>query len=69
MTYKDVIDHFGSPTNVQRALLAHGSRITTASIAGWRKRGFVPELRQYQLQLLTGGKLRAIPLQKPRGAE
>ena len=61
MTYDDLINHYGSPSNVRRAILAVGDTITTASIAGWRKRGFVPHGRQYQFQLLTGGKLRADP--------
>lgn len=68
MTYNELITHFGSPSNVRRAIQAYGDDITTASIAGWKRSGLVPSGRQYQFQLITGGKLKAEPAQKTRAA-
>jgi hypothetical protein len=52
MTYQDVVTHFKTPAEVARAL-----RVSSAAVAQWRER--VPLGRQYQIELLTGGKLRA----------
>jgi hypothetical protein len=54
MTPQDVIAHFGTQVKTAQAL-----GIKQSSIAGWIKKGEVPEGRQYQIQLLTGGKLQA----------
>ena len=44
--------HFGSASALARAL-----RISTAAVAQWGED--VPPLRQFQLEYMTGGKLRA----------
>ncbi len=54
MTPNDVVQHFGTQVKAAQAL-----GIKQSSIAGWIKNGAVPEGRQYQIQLLTGGKLQA----------
>ena len=53
MTKDDVIDHFGSPSAVARAL-----GIDPAAVSQWDE---VPPLRQYQIQVLTDGALVAVP--------
>ena len=53
MTYDQLITHYRSAAKVARAF-----GITTASVAGWRKRG-VPPVRQFQIELETEGALRA----------
>ena len=52
MELQAVVEHFGSKTNIAKALDIHRSAVTN-----WK--GTVPMSRQYQLQLLTGGKLKA----------
>lgn len=54
MTPQEVIQHFGTQVKAAQAL-----GIKQSSVAGWIKNGVVPEGRQYQIQLLTGGQLRA----------
>ena len=54
MRKADVIEFFGSQAAVARAL-----GIAAPSVAGWGDE--VPELRQLQIEALTGGKLRADP--------
>ena len=51
MKTKDAIDHF-----VSREALADALHIDRTAIYHWGE--YVPELRQYQLQVLTAGKLR-----------
>jgi DNA-binding transcriptional regulator YdaS (Cro superfamily) len=57
MTPKDVVEHFGG-TQV-KAAAALG--ISQASVSEWFQIGYVPLGRQYELQVLTGGRLRADP--------
>lgn len=52
MTYDQIITYFGNAANAARAL-----GITTASVAGWRKRDEVPIGRQYQVEVMSSGKL------------
>ena len=55
MTKDDAIKHFGTQSKLAEAL-----GITQGSVAGW---GDVPPLpRQYQIQVLTRGKLKADPI-------
>ena len=53
MTLKDITDHYGGLTAAAKAL-----RLPVSTVSDWR-RG-VPFGRQCQIQLETGGKLRAI---------
>jgi DNA-binding transcriptional regulator YdaS (Cro superfamily) len=52
MTYQQAISHFGTPAAMARAL-----GVDRASVAEWREK--IPEGRQYQIQIATGGKLKA----------
>lgn len=52
MTTKEAIEHFGSVRQ-----LAHAIDLATAAIYQWSE--YPPELRQYQLEVLTRGKLKA----------
>lgn len=54
MTTQEAISHYGSKAEIARAL-----GIKKASVSGW---GDEPPLgRQYQIQALTKGKLKANP--------
>lgn len=55
MKTSDVIKHFGSQYAVAEAL-----GIKQPSVAGWKK-PYPPELRQLQIEAVTGGKLKAEP--------
>ncbi len=50
----DVLTHYKT-----QQLAASALGIAQASIAKWLKNGVVPELRQLQLEALTGGALKA----------
>jgi DNA-binding transcriptional regulator YdaS (Cro superfamily) len=54
MNTKDAIDFFGS-----QEALAEQLGIKQPSVAGWVKSGEVPPLRQLQLEVITGGSLKA----------
>ena len=55
MQIQQVLDYFEqSQTKVANAL-----GIAQSNVSRWVKSGHIPELRQYQLQLLTNGKLQA----------
>ena len=53
MKPKDVINHFGSQTEAAKEL-----RVSQPAIAKWVANGKVPELRQYQIEKITKGKLK-----------
>ena len=53
MTPKQVIEHFETQENTAKAL-----GVTQQSIAAWVKCGKVPELRKYQIEKVTKGKLK-----------
>ncbi len=55
MTFQDLIDHFGSRKQAAEAL-----GISKQLAAYWIKAG-IPIGRQYEIQVLTGGKFRADP--------
>lgn len=56
MSPADVISHFGTQVNVASAL-----GITQPTVSEWVQNGYVPLGRQYEIQVLTGGKLKADP--------
>ncbi len=51
---EELIEYFGSVSATARAL-----GVKDPSVSEWRASGVVPELRQYQAQIATGGRLRA----------
>lgn len=51
MTKKQAIQHFGSISKLAKAL-----KVSYEAVRQWEE---VPELRQYQLELITKGVLRA----------
>jgi hypothetical protein len=53
MTLKDALTYFGSPIKLCIVLGA-----SHQSLYYWRKRGALPELQQYKLQVFTEGKLK-----------
>lgn len=55
------VEYFGSKVNLAKAL-----GITRAAITSWKEH--VPELRAYQLEAITQGKLKAIE-QEPENAK
>ena len=59
MTYEQLIKHFKTQ---QKAADALG--IKQPSICAWGGEDGIPELRQFQIQLITGGVLQADPIQK-----
>ena len=54
MNTLDVLNHYGTQAAVADAL-----GLAQASISKWAKRDCVPQLRQLQLEALTGGALKA----------
>lgn len=57
----DAVAHFGS-----RAALAKALGVTKGAISQWGSK--VPELRAYQIQTLTGGKLKVDEPEQPQAA-
>ena len=53
MTYEELIKFYGTQAAAVRAL-----GLKQPSVSGWRESG-IPEPRQYQIEVLTGGALRA----------
>ncbi len=53
MTYREILRHFGS-----QAEIARQAGVTVAAVKRWQQQG-IPLPRQYQLQVLTDGKLKA----------
>lgn len=54
MTPKSVLQHFGSQAEIARAL-----GLSQPSVFEWFASGEIPDTRQYQIELATGGQLRA----------
>jgi predicted transcriptional regulator len=54
MTPNEVLAHFESQSDIADTL-----GITRQSVSDWFTSGVVPELRQFQLELITRGKLKA----------
>lgn len=65
MTIQDLLDHFGTQTAIAKAL---GTSVQVVS--AWNAKNRVPLGRQYEIQVLTCGKLRADPAHSvsPRAA-
>lgn len=55
MTFQELIDHYGSQKQVAEALGI------SKQLASYWKRAGIPIGRQYEIQILTGGKFRADP--------
>ena len=55
MTFQDLVDHYGSQKQVAEALGI------SKQLASYWKRVGIPIGRQYEIQILTGGKFRADP--------
>ena len=56
MTFQEVLDHFGSQANIARAM-----NTSLGVVWAWKDKDRIPLGRQFQIQVLTGGKLRADP--------
>jgi DNA-binding transcriptional regulator YdaS (Cro superfamily) len=54
MTYNDILAHYGT-----QVAAADAMGINQSNLSDWSKTGRVPELRQLQLEALTGGNLKA----------
>lgn len=54
MTLKQALKHFRTQTRLADAL-----GISQAAVAQWGQRGYIPPVRQYQIQVVSRGKLRA----------
>jgi DNA-binding transcriptional regulator YdaS (Cro superfamily) len=54
MNIDQAIEHFGSQSALARAL-----GIEPPSVAEWKANGRIPPLRQFQIESVTGGKLKA----------
>lgn len=50
----DLLDHWKTKSKIARAL-----GCTPATVAGWFDLDYIPEGRQYQVELATKGKLKA----------
>ena len=62
MTYDDVLTHFRTQVELANAL-----GITQPTVSAWK--GVVPEKYQYQLEVITDGRLRVDDaLRSPSGA-
>jgi DNA-binding transcriptional regulator YdaS (Cro superfamily) len=48
------IQHFGSQTALAKAV-----GVVQPTVSGWRTDGKIPEPRQFQIEVLTHGKLKA----------
>lgn len=58
LTFQQVLDHFGGT----HESLAKALNITRTAVTMWN--GAIPEHRAYQIEVLTGGKLRFCDLPK-----
>ncbi|WP_369623536.1 Cro/CI family transcriptional regulator [Marinobacterium sp. BA1] len=57
MKKTEVLQHFKSQSELARRLTAHGFPISQPAISKWPEE--VPSLRAFQIQLITGGALKA----------
>ena len=53
MTYDQVLEHFKTQAGIARAL-----NIKQPSVAAWKRKG-IPKVRQYHIENVTGGALKA----------
>lgn len=54
MTPQEAIDFFGGGSKLAKAI-----RTTPAAPSLWKKAGYIPYVRQCQIQVITKGKLKA----------
>lgn len=54
MTPDDLLEYFGTKAEIARAV-----GVEPPSLTDWFNSGKVPEVRQYQIEIATGGALRA----------
>jgi len=54
MTLEEVIKFFGGKANTAREL-----DITYQAVQDWERRGTIPRGRQFEIQVMTGGRLQA----------
>jgi len=62
MTPHDVIFHYGT-----QAAAAEALGLKQPSVSDWVRAGYVPWLRQLDIERMTGGALRANPDDRKRG--
>ncbi len=55
MNIQDLINHFGSQAAIARAL-----GTSDQVVSAWKAKNRIPIGRQYEIQILTAGKLRAV---------
>ena len=55
MNFQELIEHFGTQAKAAKAI-----GTSAQVVSAWKKNG-IPIGRQYEIQFLTGGKLRAFP--------
>lgn len=69
MKKQDAISHFGSASELARQLSRPGSwPITEAAVSQWGE--VIPFGRAYQIEVLTGGQLKAVqPQPQPQPAQ
>jgi DNA-binding transcriptional regulator YdaS (Cro superfamily) len=58
MNFQDLLDHFGSQSNAAKAVG------TSPQVVSMWKRNGIPPGRQFEIQILTGGVLRAAVVQR-----
>ncbi len=58
---QEVVDWFGSKANLARALGVH-----RAAVSHWGSRGWLPPKRAVQIEMLSGGKFKAVDLTKTK---
>lgn len=56
MTMQDLLDHFGTQTAIAKAV-----GVSLQVVSAWNAKKRIPLGRQYEIQVLTAGKLRADP--------
>ena len=54
MNIQDLIEHFGSQAAIAKAL-----NTSDQVVSAWKVKNRIPPGRQFEIQILTGGKLRA----------
>ena len=64
MNMQDLIDHFGTQSAIAKAL-----GTSDQVVSAWKVKNRIPLGRQYEIQILTAGKLRADPMQATSQSE
>lgn len=64
MNMQDLIDHFGTQSAIAKAL-----GTSDQVVSAWKVKNRIPLGRQYEIQILTAGKLRADPMQQASQSE